>query len=317
MADNLVPPAPARFYGFTRSREHFIWRNPEEVGAPASQSGLPGPRQVEPGRSDATSIAIPNEAEPCQRAAPATKTADLVGPTTDATFAPATTEVASPCTETVGVPRDSQAPSPQVQAVIEAILAQPPLDQQTPEPQPAKKRRRLKKKRQRRKTVAEEPQPPSPAMHEAQCMICTSDYREEMDELFVNWHNVSEIAREYNTPRRTVYRHAHAVGLFPIRDRNLRRSLGLIIHRAETVPCLTVDSVIRAVRTLAHINESGEWVNPPTHVIVSSGTLQRTDQVRCPERSRGAEPSSPPEQSRGIAPELLDTPCQATEGVKP
>ena len=65
------------------------------------------------------------------------------------------------------------------------------------------------------RTVTEEPQPPSPAMHEAQCMICNSEYREEMDELFVNWHNVSEIAREYNTPRRTLYRHAHAVGLFP------------------------------------------------------------------------------------------------------
>ncbi len=327
MTDNLKPPAPARFYGFSRSREHFIWSKPEEVGATAAQSGLPGQRQAEPGRSDETSIAVLSEAEPSCRVAP-----------------PAT-EIASPCTQ-AGLPgrRDDRAPeasargareivepgrsvpadaeaecaaSPQVQAVIDLILAQPPLDQQTPEPEPIKKRKRLKKKRQRPKTVIEEPQPPSPAMHEAQCMICNSDYREEMDELFVNWHNVSEIAREYDTPRRTLYRHAHATGLFPIRDRNLRRSLGLIIHRAETVPCLTVDSVIRAVRTLAHINESGEWVNPPSHVIVSSGTLQRTDQVRCPERSRGAEPSSPPEQSRGIAPELLDTPCQAIESVKP
>jgi hypothetical protein len=216
---------------------------------------------------------------------------------------------ASTSTEPIYAPDDKDAPSAEVQAVIEAILAQPPLDQQSPEPQPIRKekhrtRRKLegkrrKKKRQRSKTEAEEPPLSSLAMHEAHCMICYSKCREEMDELFVNWHNVSEIAREYNTPRRTVYRHAHAVGLFPIRDRNLRRALGLIVHRAESAPKVTADTVIRAVRTLAHINEVGEWVNPPTHVIVSSGAaLQAPATV----------PSSP---------NLLDTPCQAIEIVKP
>ncbi len=205
----------------------------------------------------------------------------------------------STSTELVLVPRDEREPSPQVRAVIEALIAQPPLDQQEPDPEPVKKRQPRNKKRRRPKTATDEPQPPSPAMHEAQCMICNSDYREEMDELFVNWHNVSEIAREYNTPRRTVYRHAHAVGLFPIRDRNLRRSLGLIIHRAETAQGVTADSVIRAVRTLAHISESGEWVNPPTHVIVSSGKVVQANPIAT------------------SSPELLDTPCRAIESVKP
>jgi hypothetical protein len=284
------PTQSTQFYGFVRSRQHFIWRNPDEVAAPAALS----------------------EAEPTQSAAPATSPAEVAPSTsTELVRAPRDSHVPSP---EVGLPgrRQSGLPSPRqvelgrsrepgrsVQAVIDALIAQPPPDQQTPEPQPVEKRKRRNKKRRRPKTVVEEPQPPSPAMHEAQCMICNSDYREEMDELFVNWHNVSEIAREYNTPRRTVYRHAHATGLFPIRDRNLRRSLGLIIHRAETVPCLTADTVIRAVRTLAHINESGEWVNPPTHVVVSSG------------KAIHANKTAPP------APELLDTPCQAIESVKP
>jgi hypothetical protein len=207
--------------------------------------------------------------------------------------------LASTSTEPIYAPGDKDAPSPEVQAVIEAILAQPPLDQQEPEPEPIKKRKRRKKKRQRCKTEIEEPPLSSLAMHEAHCMICYSKCREEMDELFVNWHNVSEIAREYNTPRRTVYRHAHAVGLFPIRDRNLRRALGLIVHRAESAPKVTADTVIRAVRTLAHINEAGEWVNPPTHVIVSSGAALQAPAMA---------PSSP---------NLLDTPCQAIEIVKP
>ncbi len=144
-------------------------------------------------------------------------------------------------------------------------------------------------------------------------MICGSEYQEEMDELFVNWHNVSEIGREYQTPRRTVYRHAHATGLFPIRDRNLRRALGLIIHRAETAPGVTADSVIRAVRTLAHVNETGEWVNPPAQVVFST-VARRTDEVRSPEQSRGTLHANSTEPN---APKLLDTQCQAIESVKP
>jgi hypothetical protein len=268
MTDNLVPPAPAQFYGFARTRTIA-----EDL---AALQAFDETARIETLASD--------EAERARTEAPTGGEAEC---------APATS------TELVLVPRDSHQPSPEVLAVIDALIAQPPLDQQEPEPQPVKKRKRRKKKHQRSKAEIDEPQLSSLAMHEAHCMICYSKCREEMDELFVNWHNVSELAREYNTPRRTVYRHAHATGLFPIRDRNLRRSSGLIIHRAETAQGVTADSVIRAVRTLAHINETGEWVNPPTHVIVSSGAaLQAPATV----------PSSP---------NLLDTPWQAIESVKP
>ena len=258
MTDNLTPTAPARFYGFARTRT--IAENLAALKAFQEAACTEAPAG--------------GEAE----CAPSTST-ELVH---------------------VSARRRSRPITPSPSGYRALLIAQPPLDQQTPEPEPIKKRKRLKKKRQRHKTVTEEPQPPSPAMHEAQCMICNSEYREEMDELFVNWHNVSEIAREYNTPRRTrLSPRARRSDYFRIRDRNLRRSLGLIIHRAETVPCLTVDSVIRAVRTLAHINETGEWVNPPTHVIVSSGTAVRAN------------------KTAPAAPELLDTPCQAIESVKP
>jgi len=136
-------------------------------------------------------------------------------------------------------------------------------------------------------------------MHEAHCKICASNVREELDEEFVDWHSVATIATAYRFDRHAVYRHAHATGLFPIRDRNLRRALGLIIHRAETARNVTADSVIRAVRTLAHINDAGEWVNPPTHVIVSSGaTLQANNNAPSP-------------------PELLDTPSRVNKALKP
>ncbi|MGA8767134.1 MAG: hypothetical protein WB559_08945 [Candidatus Acidiferrales bacterium] len=137
------------------------------------------------------------------------------------------------------------------------------------------------------------------ARHQANCGICRSEHTEEIDDAFINWESVNHIAREFNIERRVVYRHAHATGLFPKRDRNIRRALGLIIHRADKVQCVTADSVIRAVQLLAHINESGDWIAPPTHVIFSSGT------------PRPANNNVPPANN------LIDTRCQAAKKLNP
>jgi hypothetical protein len=290
MTDNLKPAAPTRFYGFAHTESIY-----ESLAALKTLEEAACTEVFASGETEraCTEVFAGGEAE---RAC---------------TEILASGEVERACTEVFASGKHAPSTS-QVHAVtITGVLAQVhrsinersrrnPVHQESVAPEAGwKKRKRLKKKHRRPKTLIEEPQLSSLAMHEAQCMICGSECREEMDELFVNWHNVSEIGREFNTPRRTIYRHAHAVGLFPIRDRNLRRSLGLIIHRAETAPGLTADSVIRAVRTLAHINETGEWVNPPTHVIVSSGAVVHANTIA---------PSSP---------ELLDTPCRAIESVKP
>jgi REP element-mobilizing transposase RayT len=57
--------------------------------------------------------------------------------------------------------------------------------------------------------------------------------------------------------------------------------------------------LIRAVRTLAHINDAGEWVNPPSHVIVSSGAVVHANTTASTE------------------PELLATPCRVNKELKP
>jgi hypothetical protein len=153
-----------------------------------------------------------------------------------------------------------------------------------------------------KKKKAPPPPKPQPASrrerHQELCGICGSEFREEIDDAFINWESVNGIAREFNIERRAVYRHAHATGLFPKRDRNIRRALGLIIHRADKVQGVTADSVIRAIHMLAHINEAGEWIAPPAHVIVSSGT---------PRLSNNTPPAA----------DLLDTRCQAAKKLNP
>jgi hypothetical protein len=149
------------------------------------------------------------------------------------------------------------------------VLAALPVAVEAPPPEPSPRRTR---KRKRRKIARNSPPLSSLEMHRAHCSICDSEIQVEIDEHFTNWHSVRELADEYDIDRRAIYRHAHATGLFPIRDRHLRRALGLLIEDAEIVE-VSADSVIRAVRTMAHLNSEGEWVNPPTHVVFSSGSI--------------------------------------------
>ena len=161
--------------------------------------------------------------------------------------------------EVLRILESEERPAP---AALPAAVEAPPT-----EPSPRRTR-----KRKRRKSTRNSPPLSSLEMHRAHCSICDSEYQEEIDEHFTNWHSVRELADEYDIDRRAIYRHAHATGLFPIRDRHLRRALGLLIEDAEIVD-VSADSVIRAVRTMAHLNSEGEWVNPPTHVVFSSGSI--------------------------------------------
>lgn len=114
--------------------------------------------------------------------------------------------------------------------------------------------------------------------HSRHCTICRHHEREAIEEDFVHWHPPRHIARDYNITTRALYRHAHAAGLFSLRDRNLRFALGHIVERAMDV-APSADSIIRAVHAYARVNDHGQWIEPPAHVIVSSGTAVRTDRA--------------------------------------
>ncbi len=128
-------------------------------------------------------------------------------------------------------------------------------------------------------------------LHQSHCNICGYEEQDEIDEAFVSWESVSQIAEDYDVDRRAIYRHARATGLYAKRDRNIRCALGRIIQRADSVPA-TADSVVRAIKILTHVNAHGDWVQPPTHVIFSSATAQP-------------------------APKRSDTPCKVKKELKP
>lgn len=169
--------------------------------------------------------------------------------------------------------------SPTSEAIESANGA--PNETQTPQPPPKSRTRSHRARRRRAKPAAAATQtpsvtPPEPATpdtrspHERSCTICRHRYRDAIEEEFLHWHNPRHIADDYRVGWRSLYRHAHALNLFARRDRNLRFALAAIVQRAHQVDP-SADAVIRAVRAYARVNSAGEWVEPPTHVIVSSG----------------------------------------------
>lgn len=57
------------------------------------------------------------------------------------------------------------------------------------------------------------------------CSVCHCPQRESIEAEFVMWEQVEVIGRRYGVGRSAVYRHAHATGLFPQRQRNISKAL--------------------------------------------------------------------------------------------
>ena len=102
--------------------------------------------------------------------------------------------------------------------------------------------------------------PVSLGRHRRNCTVCAHARREEIEREFINWTGASAIAKDYGlVDRSTVYRHAHAFGLFAKRQRNIRAALEKIIEKAGDVE-VTSAAVVAAVQAYAKINTAGQWV---------------------------------------------------------
>jgi len=97
--------------------------------------------------------------------------------------------------------------------------------------------------------------------HQRTCSICAHQQREEIEAAFIAWRSPAAIKAEYGlADRASVYRHAHALGLFQKRQRNVRAALERIIEKAGEVD-VTAASVVSAVQAYAKINSAGEWID--------------------------------------------------------
>ena len=97
--------------------------------------------------------------------------------------------------------------------------------------------------------------------HQRNCSVCAHQQREEIEAAFIGWRSPAAIAEEYGlADRASVYRHAHALGLFSKRQRNIRAALERIIEKAGEVD-VTAAAVVSAIQAYAKINAAGEWID--------------------------------------------------------
>lgn len=109
-------------------------------------------------------------------------------------------------------------------------------------------------------------QKPNLGRHKRNCSVCCHPKLTEIESDFISWRSPAAIAQEYGLADRTsVYRHAHALGLFPKRQRNVRAALEKIIERAGDVE-VTASAVVAAVQAYSKINAAGQWVDRSEHV---------------------------------------------------
>lgn len=103
--------------------------------------------------------------------------------------------------------------------------------------------------------------PISRGRHEQHCTICKHPDRESIEREFVSWRSPVGIAKVYGlADRSSVYRHAHAFGLFEKRRRNIRMALEKLIERADEVVEMTGPTVVSAIVAYSKINSEGRFV---------------------------------------------------------
>jgi hypothetical protein len=126
--------------------------------------------------------------------------------------------------------------------------------------------------------------------HKSHCKICAHPQREEIERAYIDWVSPAQIAAEFKLRDRScIYRHAHALNLVPLRDRNSRALLHRYLERADEAP-VTAGGVMQAITLLARINARGELVELDEQV----GSHDFLDQMNPYEREAYAKDGTLP-----------------------
>lgn len=105
------------------------------------------------------------------------------------------------------------------------------------------------------------------ARHRRKCSVCRHRDRDAIERDFLAWQSPDQIAANHGiADHSSIYRHAHATGLFHRRARTIRLALCPIVEQAMTVE-VTASSVIRAIELLAQLDADGRLIPPEKHVV--------------------------------------------------
>jgi len=141
--------------------------------------------------------------------------------------------------------------------------------------------------------------PPDLERHSRRCLVCSHPDRDAIEGEFIRWRSPHKIARDYNvSDRASIYRHAHATGLFEARRRHIGRVLESYLETVGDNPPADFDPVTRAVRVYAHLDANGAWVEPSRTVRIITSCA--------PWPSPAEMPDAPPDPAEDAALELIE-----------
>jgi len=111
--------------------------------------------------------------------------------------------------------------------------------------------------------------------HGRKCAICRHPHRAALEDDFLRWRSPAEIVEEYELAHHsTLYRHAHATGLFARRKQNVCTALEFVLERAQSVK-VTGNTIVNAARLYAQLN--GQWHEPERKYIVERRSSEDGD----------------------------------------
>jgi hypothetical protein len=97
--------------------------------------------------------------------------------------------------------------------------------------------------------------------HKQNCSICRHPNCAEIEAEFIAWCSPGVIAQQYGlADRSSIYRHAHALGLFARRQRNVRAALERVIEKVGEVE-VTASAVVAAIQAYSKISTRGQWID--------------------------------------------------------
>jgi hypothetical protein len=130
------------------------------------------------------------------------------------------------------------------------------------------------------------------ARHARRCNVCKHPDREAIELEFLRWRSPGDIASDHGiADRSSIYRHAHATGIFQRRRQTIRLALEPLLEQACTVK-VNASAIISAVRLYAQMSDTGELVLRTKTVVVHHVTDPVTEPIANP-----AAPVSAPNQA--------------------
>ncbi|MFZ3244334.1 MAG: hypothetical protein WA185_04600 [Candidatus Acidiferrales bacterium] len=148
-----------------------------------------------------------------------------------------------------------------------------------------------------------------PQRHARKCQICRHPKREVIETDFIDWCKASWLMDAYGiSSETTIYRHARATGLDVRRRQNLSMAIEKVLEHVDYIESPSPFAILRAARTVACINERGQWVEPTTsHVVISRTELSIANpptQQPSPVSSLEPQASTPQNSNRQTPPRL-------------